>query len=100
MKECCANCYHIQKIKETGEYRCWEEPGVCDHAYILTKQESQKYRCYEYISNEKKFCRDCVYFDEDYCRHKKNSTTDENFIHLFRVYDMRDKCDLFKERNI
>ena len=96
MKECCANCYHIQKIKETGGYRCWEEPSVCDHAFVLTKQKSQKYRCREYLSNEKKFCRDCLYFGEDYCRNKENSVTDGDFIYLHRIHDMS-KCSLFKE---
>ncbi|MBD5584196.1 MAG: hypothetical protein HDQ88_03870 [Clostridia bacterium] len=95
MKECCANCYHVVKVSGSDKYRCWEEPSVCDHPRLFTTQEVREYRCSEYLSKKKRFCRDCRYFIDGCCRNKNNATIDEDFIYLRRVDDTREECSLF-----
>lgn len=49
----CSNCAHCDRFKySSGDkeemMRCWSHPDVCDHAFVQTIAEGQKYTCYNH----------------------------------------------------
>lgn len=50
----CTNCAHCDRFRyspndKRGEmYRCWYEPGVCDHAFVRSVAEGENYVCDEH----------------------------------------------------
>lgn len=99
-KENCLNCYWIQKITgQENKYRCWEEPYVCDHAFVQTEQEANGYKCPNYVSNKKTFCRDCRFKASlNDCNHIKNAKIRNDFIILNWTDDMTESCEFFESK--
>ena len=53
MKRNCTNCAFCERFKysskdETEMMRCWQEPGVCDHAFVQTMNAAKDYVCDEH----------------------------------------------------
>ena len=45
-KRKCSNCAFCERLKLLGDenvMRCWHEPGVCDHAFVLPIEEAENY---------------------------------------------------------
>ena len=73
-KRKCSNCAFCERLKLLGDenvMRCWHEPGVCDHAFVLPIEEAENYVCDEHRFREE---RDKELFEEakyQYVYHKE-----------------------------
>ena len=55
MKRSCLNCGYGTIIKTHGQcVRCWMEPGVCDHAFVIGVEEAEFYKCENHMTEEEK----------------------------------------------
>ena len=62
MERKCTNCAFCERIsygvayvpkeKWPQEIRCWEEPGVCDHAFVISLKEAENYVCENHRTEE------------------------------------------------
>lgn len=100
MKNNCLSCRYLQKIVALeNRYRCWKEPGVCDHAFIQTEKEANNYTCSNYISNKKTLCCDCRFkLLQDSCSCIKTAKIENDFINLKRTNDLSESCEFFENR--
>ena len=72
----CSNCTFQQLFKyssldKSKMMRCWEEPGVCDHAFVQSEKAGKKYVCSEHRTKEE---RDLELYNEakfDYAIYKR-----------------------------
>lgn len=58
MKRNCTNCAFCERFKYSSEdktemMRCWEEPGVCDHAFVQSMSDAEDYVCDEHRTKKK-----------------------------------------------
>ena len=58
-KRKCSNCAFCQRFKysQKDDYemmRCWQESGVCDHAFCQTMKEAENYVCDEHRFKEER----------------------------------------------
>lgn len=75
-KRTCSNCAFCNRFKYTDTdtrelMRCWQEPGVCDHPFIQTMLQAEKYVCNNHRFQEE---RDKEMFEQaklDIIYHKK-----------------------------
>ena len=59
MKRNCTNCAFCERFKysskdETEMMRCWQEPGVCDHAFVQTMNDAKDYVCDEHRTEKER----------------------------------------------
>lgn len=59
MKRNCTNCAFCEKFKYSPEdktemMRCWEELGVCNHAFVQSMSDAEDYVCDEHRTKEEK----------------------------------------------
>lgn len=59
MKRNCTNCAFCERFKysskdETEMMRCWQEPGVCDHAFVQSINDAEEYVCDEHRTKEER----------------------------------------------
>lgn len=67
MKKNCLNCIHPRNLGD--RISCRAEPGVCDHAFVISIKEAENYCCEEYMHKDarNKFNEEC---DENCIVHK------------------------------
>lgn len=80
MKRNCANCAFCERFKysskdETEMMRCWEEPGVCDHAFVQSMNAAENYVCDEHRTKEEREKELFEKTKEDYMYCKKHIKT-------------------------
>lgn len=59
MKRKCTNCAFCERFKysqkdTTEMMRCWQEPGVCDHAFVQSMNAAEDYVCDEHRTKEER----------------------------------------------
>ena len=59
MKRNCTNCAFCERFKyfskdKTEMMRCWQEPGVCDHAFVQSMNAAKNYVCNEHRTKEER----------------------------------------------
>lgn len=59
IKRNCANCAFCERFKyspkdKTEMMRCWQEPGVCDHAFVQSMNDAEEYVCDEHRTKEER----------------------------------------------
>ena len=59
MKRNCTNCAFCERFKywpedKTEMMRCWEEPGVCDHAFVQSMSDAEDYVCDEHRTKKER----------------------------------------------
>lgn len=59
MKRNCTNCVFCERFKfsskdKTELMRCWQEPGVCDHAFVQSMNDAEDYVCDEHHTKEER----------------------------------------------
>ena len=59
MKRNCTNCAFCERFKYYSEdkmemMRCWQEPGVCDHAFVQSMHDAEDYVCDEHRTKEER----------------------------------------------
>lgn len=57
-KENCLNCRFPRDLGDS--ISCWNETGVCDHAFCISKEEAENYCCSNYVNKDA-----CVHFNEE-----------------------------------
>lgn len=67
MKKNCLNCIHPRNLGD--RISCRAEPGVCDHAFVISIKKAENYCCEEYMHKDarNKFNEEC---DENCIVHK------------------------------
>lgn len=75
MKRNCINCAFCERFKyspkdKTEMMRCWQEPGVCDHAFVQTMNAAEDYVCDEHrtIEEREKDLLEKAKMDYMYCK--------------------------------
>jgi hypothetical protein len=68
-KRKCTNCAFCQRFENFGEkrMRCWQEPGVCDHAFTQTIEEGENYVCDEHRFQDE---RDAELYEEAFIEYR------------------------------
>ena len=59
MKRNCTNCAFCERFKyspkdNTEMMRCWQESGVCDHAFVQSMNVAENYVCDEHHTKEER----------------------------------------------
>ena len=59
MKRNCVNCAFCERFKyspkdKTEMMRCWQEPGVCDHAFVQSMNNAEDYVCDEHRTKKER----------------------------------------------
>lgn len=59
MERNCSNCAFCERFKyspkdKTEMMRCWQEPGVCDHAFVQSMTAAEDYVCDEHRTKEER----------------------------------------------
>ena len=59
MKRNCTNCAFCERFKyspkdETEMMRCWQEPGVCDYAFVRSMNGAEDYVCDEHRTKKER----------------------------------------------
>ena len=59
MERNCTNCAFCERFKyspkdKTEMMRCWQEPGVCDHAFVQSMNGAEDYVCDEHRTKEER----------------------------------------------
>ena len=96
-KQCCLNCKNCFEFEDY--IRCWEEPGVEDHPFVIPISEAENHCCHNFKDKLDFRCSDCEFFESigEKCMNIKNAKVLSNGKIILKDTTSNKKlCDLFQ----